>query len=146
MPNNAVTLKQIGHCISLCRSLSFGHEFHETRHSVTLYFLKKRLQTMLWHHKARVNSHQRWKQMGLHVCFHLWCEKSTFARKSTPPNPDLATGLKYEHIWSQRLVGVYSNCYQIIKGTLPRKSTWALNVQFSEKTTMVPFIWMWNKY
>ena len=30
----------------------------------------------------------------------------------------------------------------IIKGTLPRKSTWALNVQFSEKTTMVPFIWM----
>ena len=30
----------------------------------------------------------------------------------------------------------------VIKGTLPRKSTWALNVQFSEKTTMVPFIWM----
>ena len=29
-----------------------------------------------------------------------------------------------------------------LKGTLPRKSTWALNVQFSEKTTMVPFIWM----
>ena len=27
-----------------------------------------------------------------------------------------------------------------IKGTLPRKSMWALNVQFSEKTTMVPFI------
>ena len=30
-----------------------------------------------------------------------------------------------------------------LKGTLPRKSTWALNVQFSEKTTMVPlFIWV----
>ena len=32
--------------------------------------------------------------------------------------------------------------YCAIKGTLPRKSTWALNVQLSEKTTMVPFIWM----
>ena len=31
-------------------------------------------------------------------------------------------------------------CWQNFKGTLPRKSTWALNVQFSEKTTMVPFI------
>ena len=29
-----------------------------------------------------------------------------------------------------------------IKGTLPQKSVWALTVQFSEKTTMVPFIWM----
>ena len=29
-----------------------------------------------------------------------------------------------------------------IKGTLPRKPMWALNVKFSEKTTMVPFIWM----
>ena len=28
------------------------------------------------------------------------------------------------------------------KGTLQRKSTWALNVQFSENTTMVQFIWM----
>ena len=29
---------------------------------------------MLWHHYARVNSHQRWKQKRFHVCFHLWCE------------------------------------------------------------------------
>ena len=29
---------------------------------------------MLWHHYARVNSHQRWKQMRFCVCFHLWCE------------------------------------------------------------------------
>ena len=29
-----------------------------------------------------------------------------------------------------------------IKGTLPRKSTRALNVQFSAKTTVVPFIWV----
>ena len=29
---------------------------------------------MLWYHNARVNSHQRWKQMRFHVCFHLWCE------------------------------------------------------------------------
>ena len=29
-----------------------------------------------------------------------------------------------------------------IKGTLPRKSMWALNAQFSEKTTMAPFIWI----
>ena len=29
---------------------------------------------MLWHHNARVNSHQRWKQTRNRVCFHLWCE------------------------------------------------------------------------
>ena len=29
---------------------------------------------MLWHLKARVNSHQRWKQTRFRVCFHLWCE------------------------------------------------------------------------
>ena len=29
---------------------------------------------MLWHHYARVNSHQRWKQTRFRVCFHLWCE------------------------------------------------------------------------
>ena len=36
--------------------------------------MKRRLQTILWHHNARVNSHQRWKQTRFHVCFHLWCE------------------------------------------------------------------------
>ena len=35
---------------------------------------EKRLQTMLWHNNARVNSHQRWKQTRFRVCFHLWCE------------------------------------------------------------------------
>ena len=50
------------------------HEFHETCHSVTFYFMKNRLQTMLWHRNARVNSHQRWKQTRFRVCFHLWCE------------------------------------------------------------------------
>ena len=35
---------------------------------------EKRLQTMLWQHNPRVNSHQRWKQMRFSVCFHLWCE------------------------------------------------------------------------
>ena len=29
---------------------------------------------MLWHHNARVNSHQRWKQTRFRVCLHLWCE------------------------------------------------------------------------
>ena len=37
-------------------------------------FHEKRLQTMLRHHNARVNSHQRWKQTRFRVCFHLWCE------------------------------------------------------------------------
>ena len=37
-------------------------------------FHEKRLQMMLWHHNARVNSHQRWKQTRFRVCFHLWCE------------------------------------------------------------------------
>ena len=39
-----------------------------------ILFNKKRLQTMLWHHYARVNSHQRWKQTRFRICFHLWCE------------------------------------------------------------------------
>ena len=39
-----------------------------------ILFHEKRLQTMLWHHNARVNSHQRWKQTRNRICFHLWCE------------------------------------------------------------------------
>ena len=39
-----------------------------------ILFHGKRLQTMLWHHDAGVNSHQRWKQTRFRVCFHLWCE------------------------------------------------------------------------
>ena len=35
-----------------------------------ILFHEKRPQTMLWHHNARVNSQQRWKQTR----FHLWCE------------------------------------------------------------------------
>ena len=33
---------------------------------------------MLWHHNARVNSHQRWKQTRLRVCFHLWCKLTKY--------------------------------------------------------------------
>ena len=34
---------------------------------IPLHFIlwKKRLQTMLWHHNVRVNSHQRWKQTAV---------------------------------------------------------------------------------
>ena len=32
---------------------------------------------MLLHHNARVNSHQRWKQMRFRVCFLLWCESTS---------------------------------------------------------------------
>ena len=53
---------------------STKHEFRETCHSITFLINKKRLQTMLWHHYVRVNSHQRWKQTRFRVCFHLWCE------------------------------------------------------------------------
>ena len=45
------------------QGVNHPHEFHETCHSVTFLFHEKRLQRMLWHHNARVNSHQRWKQM-----------------------------------------------------------------------------------
>ena len=41
---------------------------------ITLHFHEKWLQTMLWYHNARVNSHQRWKQTRFRVCFHLWCQ------------------------------------------------------------------------
>ena len=37
-------------------------------------FPKKRLQMVLWHYNARVNSHQRWKQTRFRICFHLWYE------------------------------------------------------------------------
>ena len=33
------------------------------------------------------------------------------------------------------------HCLASFKGTVPQKSMWALSVHFSEKTTMVPFIW-----
>ena len=39
-----------------------------------ILFRQKRLRALLWHHNARVNSHQRWKQTWFRVCFHLWCE------------------------------------------------------------------------
>ena len=39
-----------------------------------ILFHDKRLQKMLWHLYAKVNSHQRWKQTRFRVCFHLWCE------------------------------------------------------------------------
>ena len=39
-----------------------------------ILFLKNTLQTILWRHNAKVNSHQRWKQTRIRVCFHLWCE------------------------------------------------------------------------
>ena len=61
-------------CIDCASSGKVNHEFHETCHSVTSYLMQKRLQTMLWHLNARVNSHQRWKQTRFRVCFHLWCE------------------------------------------------------------------------
>ena len=32
----------------------------------------------------------------------------------------------------------------VFKGTVLRKSTWALNVHFSKETTTLPFIWVWN--
>ena len=35
---------------------------------------------MLWHHNARVNSHQRWKQTRFRICFHLWCESTSTMR------------------------------------------------------------------
>ena len=54
--------------------VSILQEFHETCHSVTFIWWKKRLQTMLFHYNAGVSSHQRWKQTRFPVCFHLWCE------------------------------------------------------------------------
>ena len=39
-------------------------------------------------------------------------------------------------------IGIHWN--ESFKGTVPRKSMWALKVNFSEKTTVLPFIWVWN--
>ena len=51
------------------------------------------------------------------------------------------SALNCEILTSGDLQGKICSAITLI-GTLPRKSTWALNVQFSEKTTMVPFISM----
>ena len=51
-----------------CASIHVLHEFHEVCNSVSFYFMITRLQTMLWHHNTRVNSHQRWKQMLFCIC------------------------------------------------------------------------------
>ena len=53
--------------LKCCSWIPWNLSFH-----YIIYFI--RLQTMLWHHNARVNSHQRWKQTRNRVCFHLWCE------------------------------------------------------------------------
>ena len=45
-----------------------------------ILFFEKRIQMMLWHHNARVNSYQRWKQTRIRVCFHLWCELTNAMR------------------------------------------------------------------
>ena len=50
-------------------------------------FHENRLQMMLWHHNARVNSHQRWKQTRFRVCFHLWCELTSAMNMEFIPGP-----------------------------------------------------------
>ena len=50
--------------------------------------------------------------------------------------------------WTRYLeiLNTHGHCWHLpclgLKGTLPRKSTWALNVDFFMKVTMVPFIWL----
>ena len=65
MTNNSDNLRSelLHEIMNLVKLVIAWHFLHE-----------KRLQTMLWHHNARVNSHQRWKQMRFRICFHLWCE------------------------------------------------------------------------
>ena len=51
-------VSSLEHSSWIPRNLSFRYIlFHEIR-----------LQRMLWHHNARVNLHQRWKQMQFHLC------------------------------------------------------------------------------
>ena len=60
-----------------CWNLSSGSLYTWTPWNLSFWYIlfhEKRLQTMLWHHNATVNSHQRWKQTRFRVCFHLWCE------------------------------------------------------------------------
>ena len=48
--------------VSLETSVPWVHEFCAWKLSFCyISFHENRLQTMLWHHNARVNSHQRWK-------------------------------------------------------------------------------------
>ena len=55
-------------------SLALASLFTEEKKGYFHEFHQKRLQTMLWRNKARVNPHQRWKQTRFCICFHLWCE------------------------------------------------------------------------
>ena len=51
------------------------HIMNSMKLVILLYFISwKKTPMMLWHHNAKVNSHQRWKPTRNRVCFHLWCE------------------------------------------------------------------------
>ena len=51
-----------------------NHQVAKSREILMFVCLQKRDQTMMWHHDARVNLHQGWKQTRIRVCFHLWGE------------------------------------------------------------------------
>ena len=71
--------------------------------------MKKSLQTMLRHHNARVNSHQRWKRTRFRVCFHLWCELTSTMNVTewqVSSNSWLFVLLALVYSWSKRWTSV----------------------------------------
>ena len=68
---NTQSLSQTG----FLKELKRQHHMNFTKLVVPLHFIswKKTPNNAVMHH-ARVNSHQRWKQIRFHVCFHLLCE------------------------------------------------------------------------
>ena len=94
-------------CIDIINSMKLVIQLHE-----------KRVQTMLWHHSARVNSHQRWKQTRFRVCFHLWCELTPAFWRQTNINIPWDLG--------------------VILAYVPRLYLWHVGWSYSESN---PFIW-----
>ena len=74
----------------------------------------------------------------LQSCWSIWADGSQEVRQVAHYTSDLMTQIT-NTCTKVRLVGQRLGFSPSVKGTLPRKSTWALNVQFSKKTTMVPF-------
>ena len=68
---------QINTCVEKYLTCPRNHDISWIPRNLSFHYIlfhEKGLQTMLWHHNARVDSQQRWKQTRFRICFHLWCE------------------------------------------------------------------------
>ena len=68
---------------------------------------------MLWHHSAWVNSHQRWKQARIRVCFHLWCELTSTMNVT-----------EWQVSWNSRWERLVSKYHSVVVNIMGWKQVW----------------------